>query len=131
MQFDHEDVSVDLGGLLASGIYFLLWRGEVMYVGQTKTMFIRLYAHCSGRKKRRMKLGGRMILGVVFDGIRMIPLPPSDLDRVEREMIEWYQPKYNDRMRSGPKLSIEDLMAAIKMSEAPAPSEPVSFIRRR
>ncbi len=93
--FMEQDGFFDVSDLLRSGIYALTWRGEVVYVGQTVRLFQRLYAHAMGRLKRKVTMGRKTIKGSTFDGILILPCAESDLDRLEAEFIQKYQPRYN------------------------------------
>ncbi len=64
------------------GIYLLLYRGKVVYVGKSAcNLFARLGRH--SRDKR-------------FDAIQWAPIEDEyDLDAVEREMIKELRPVYN------------------------------------
>lgn len=68
------------------GIYFLLNRGEVVYVGQSACdVFHRLYKH---------KLDGK-----VFDAYTFIPCSASMLDELESKYIVAMMPMYNHSIR--------------------------------
>jgi hypothetical protein len=65
-----------------AGVYMLLLRGEVVYVGQSEDLFSRIGHHFRERDK-------------VFDGCRYTPLPLTDLDAAETALIAQFRPRYN------------------------------------
>lgn len=70
------------------GIYFLLLRGEVIYIGKTTTLFVRMAAHDKGQ--------------IEFDTIWFMPLDPVDIDDYECEFIARYQPRENINLTKKP-----------------------------
>lgn len=86
--------------ILRSGVYALVAKGRVIYVGKSKAMIGRIDAHRKAWSQKRRKgeswvteaLG---IPGLLFDEIHIRPCPIHDLDRLEREMIDRYRPHYN------------------------------------
>lgn len=84
-----HDASVILGG----GVYALCFRGRVIYVGQSKACIARIATHRAQRGKKTMPW--LPIKGMLFDEIHIFPCGPDTRDRVEREMIDRYRPKYN------------------------------------
>ena len=71
-----------------SGIYFLISKEKIRYVGQTKNLFDRL---------RRHFLNGRK-----FDSFAFIPCPHEQLDELEEAYILITLPEENDRL--GPSI---------------------------
>jgi hypothetical protein len=67
---------------LGSGVYFLLRRGEVVYVGQAVCVARRIGAHI-GEKD--------------FDAAIYIPCDRGDLDRIEQQFITEMNPLFNRR----------------------------------
>lgn len=63
------------------GVYLLKQKGEVVYVGMTKSLFGRMEKHVRGDFK--------------FDEISFIRAPRSEVDLLETELIGRYLPKYN------------------------------------
>lgn len=94
---------VEVSEILRSGVYALLHRGQVIYIGKSKSMLSRIYSH---RNLHNSKAKGRdvpwwiasMLPGIQFDEIHVRPCLLEALDALEREMIELYRPKYNIRM---------------------------------
>lgn len=65
-----------------SGIYFLIWANEIVYVGQSANIPERLLTHVKDGEKQ-------------FDSFSYIIVPPQDLDYLEAEYIIRLSPKYN------------------------------------
>lgn len=103
--------------LLHCAVYALVRRGIVVYVGQSKTMYKRIYQHCMTRRKSQTlnaMYGPSIHKGMAFDDIWIRPCMLGELDRLEVEMIRKYQPKYNVRMKEiPPQLDISELLKAI------------------
>jgi hypothetical protein len=68
------------------GVYFLCHEGEVVYVGQGKSVFGRMGAHIGDK---------------TFDSVFFVRVPKSDLDYVEGRLIRVLEPKYNGRSKNG------------------------------
>lgn len=85
------DVSVLSRGV----VYLLLWKGEVVYVGQSQKGYSRIASHYHAKARKLVKLGKKTIKGPVFDQVLVKQVSLSDLDRVETELIEKYLPLYN------------------------------------
>jgi len=71
-----------LEDLMRSGVYFLFHNGELVYIGQTKTIKWRLDQHLAERRKD-------------FDAIAFIPCGLDRLLEIEAFYIKRYAPKYN------------------------------------
>jgi excinuclease UvrABC nuclease subunit len=114
-----EDGFADFSVLLHCAVYALVRRGVVVYVGQSKSTGERLVTHIRGRKKSTVKRTGyfgsnRMVSGFTFDQIWVRPCMLSELDTVEKEMIQKYQPKYNARLKgSAPPIALADLLQSL------------------
>lgn len=93
----------DISRVLRSGVYILAHKGVVIYVGQSKGMLSRIYAHRSmwGRKQRAKPAPEWMpIKGILFDEVFVCPCPLDKLDQFEIEMINLYKPKFNTRLKA-------------------------------
>lgn len=64
------------------GIYFLVKRGRVVYVGQSVSVLPRLVSHFHGKEKE-------------FDRILFIQVPSEHLNKVEAAFIRHIDPEYN------------------------------------
>lgn len=71
-----------------SGIYFLVLKNAVIYIGQTKKKVVdRIY----------MELGNRSNHSNCkpFDSVYFIPFEPNELNNIEKEFIQLFLPKFN------------------------------------
>jgi hypothetical protein len=87
-----------VGEILHSGVYALVWRGQVVYIGKSKKMLARIYTHklMVGKSKSMFTSA----VGVRFDDIFVCPCPIEKLDELEKEMINLYKPRYNIHLKS-------------------------------
>lgn len=119
---------VDISAVMRSGIYFLLWKGKVIYVGQSVKLYQRIASHLHSRAKdRKVMLSKRVIRGVVFDQIYVMPCALSDIDRLEKHYINEYQPLYNEKGKVAPAIGLGDLLKNLVISGPPVEAP----IRRR
>lgn len=102
---------VNVSEVLRSGVYALVHRGEVVYVGKAKAMLTRVYSHRRAwgdkRQKARELPSWFPIKGIMFDEVWVQPVALADLDRVEREMIARYRPRHNILLK--PKAQLPSL----------------------
>jgi excinuclease UvrABC nuclease subunit len=88
------------GQILRSGVYILVHRGVIVYIGKSKSMLGRIYAHRSmwGTKaKRRVDY---LPKGILFDDVFIRPCPVDLLDELEFEMINIYKPRLNIKLKT-------------------------------
>ena len=84
---EYQQSDVIAGQVPAStscGVYFLLRHSEIVYVGQSVDVFLRLSKH---RREGRD-----------FDAFNFLPCAKEDLDRIEKMYIEAFMPKWNLRI---------------------------------
>ena len=67
------------------GVYFLIRRSEVVYVGQSVNVFARLAQHLKGRR-------------ITFDSFNVVPCKAEDLDSAEAHYIAALVPRNNRSM---------------------------------
>jgi excinuclease UvrABC nuclease subunit len=110
---------VNYSALLHCGVYALVKRKEVVYIGQSKSIGERLRTHWRQRKGGSRKVGfaKRVMVGIAFDEIWVQACMLGELDTLEAAMIKKYQPKFNVR-HMPPKPSI-DLQMLIEMMPSP------------
>lgn len=63
-------------------VYLLLDKGEVVYVGMSRSHITRLYQHRSRSEK-------------IFDSVAMIACSAEDVAKLERQLIAMLSPRYN------------------------------------
>lgn len=94
----------DVTPILRAGVYALVAKGVVIYVGQAKALHNRITTHRqqAARGARGQKLPEWLpIRGFVFDEIHVRACRVEDLDRIEAEMINRYKPRYNQSLKRG------------------------------
>ena len=105
---------MELGGftnvsdILRSGVYALLLKGTVVYVGKSKNLYSRIYTHRSlyNKKRRGAALPEWMpVKAMKFDEVHIRPCHVDLLDKLEYEMINLYKPKYNSALKNGLKIA--------------------------
>jgi hypothetical protein len=103
----------EISGLLHCAVYALVHRREVVYVGQTRQPWIRLYAHVNARGKAgQLKAGYRTVKhGVKFDQLFIRSCMLAELDQLELDMIAKYRPKHN--VKGVPKATPQEMEALI------------------
>jgi len=88
---------VNVSEVLRSGVYALVYRGEVVYIGQSRAMIVRVYSHRS--LARRQAPPWSPIKGVVFDEVHVMPCPVAQLDELEYDLINLYKPRGNTNLK--------------------------------
>lgn len=68
------------------GIYFLMLKGEVVYVGQSVNVYGRIESHLPSSRKTPTKQ---------FDGVRVLPCDESMLNELEHRFIAMFRPAQN------------------------------------
>jgi len=69
------------------GIYFLVWRGQIMYIGQSVNPYVRIATHAKD--------------GKAFTRAYFLPVPRGELDAVEGALIRALKPRLNGRGANG------------------------------
>lgn len=82
---------IEIDTLELRGIYFLVHKGEVVYVGQSQNIYARIQAHKTENKKKF----DRIFVSVVKD-------PFIDLSVIEKHFILKLKPKYNYETKKKP-----------------------------
>ena len=81
------------------GVYCLLLRGEVVYVGQSVSVYRRLAQHHGSAKQKKnylnTPLGGSHTMHIEFDAVMVKWCSKDRLDLLEEELIRRYRPKHN------------------------------------
>jgi excinuclease UvrABC nuclease subunit len=110
---------LDMSVLLDSGIYVLLDRGRVVYIGQSKLMLRRMYEHALAKGKLARWAPGRGKVRFRFDEVFVRPCQIHELDRLEAELIAQYAPKYNLIPKAGAPMPevIREMIAAVPPAE--------------
>ena len=104
---------IDISKLLHCGVYVLLRRGEVVYVGKSTKPLKRLVTHMRNRNREIEDRVGPTLngKGINFDGIWFLPCMLGQLATLELYFIRKYLPKYNIQGR--PPMPIPDDIKAL------------------
>lgn len=90
--------------LQPSGIYFLLLKGEVQYIGKSTNVAARLSAHRSNLIRHRRGLPPKMtdVVGPVnFDEVRVLFADRDRLDALEIQWVQQFNPPCNTQLNRG------------------------------
>lgn len=90
-----------------SGVYMLLWRGQVVYVGQSIQMWARVNSHWNNLvrvRKGKRPYGNNLTaaLQIEFDEVKLVYCPKQNLDAMEQSLIQKYLPKHNTNLKREP-----------------------------
>ena len=105
----------EVSPILKAGVYALVKNGVVIYVGKSRQVYARLYAHRStAGRAARAKLNGKPspiptwlpAKGFVFDQVFVRPCTLDQLDSLERDMINLYKPRYNESLKTSRPVSV-------------------------
>jgi excinuclease UvrABC nuclease subunit len=102
MVVDKMEQFIDVSVMLRPGVYALVKRGVVIYVGKAKQLYSRIYTHrnVAGRAAKGQKIPTWMpVKGFVFDEVWVRPCRVEDLERLETEMINLYKPRFNESLK--------------------------------
>lgn len=117
--------------LLRSGIYILVKRGVVIYVGKSKTLYSRIYTHkhfANRGAKGKAIPSWLPVKGMQFDEVHIKYVHVDQLDAEEAAAINKYKPHYNTNLKNGLKvrapitLVISGVTLALNGSPPPAPT---------
>lgn len=121
----------DVSRILQGGVYALVHRGIVVYVGKSKVMLGRVCRHRETWGKKSTKaVGLKPIKGILFDAVWIRPCGLDTIDELESAMINLYKPRYNSLLRNGLPVDISSLVAGLVQGKVSAP-KPEGTIRRR
>ena len=115
----------DVSTLLRSGIYALCKRGVVIYVGKSKSLYSRIYTHkhFANRGAKGRKVPDWLpVKGIQFDEVFIRPCSLEALDALEYEMINLYQPHYNQSLKNNLTVDLTRLtVAGVQLNLASPP----------
>jgi len=97
-----EHQFMDISKLMHCGVYALVRKGQVVYVGKSKEPLRRIFRHVSNRGK---PMGQRLFggytspaqdgKGITFDTIWFLPCMLGQLGTLEVHFIKMFMPKHN------------------------------------
>lgn len=131
---------VNFGGARCCAVYALLARGEVIYVGQSKNVYCRIAQHVVRRDGP--KYSAPRVTGAVksvkydFDQVFVRFCAKEELDKLELELIDKFNPKYNvigrRQVEGIPRVNIRELTEKLGFQwNQQLPSSSPSTRRRR
>lgn len=102
---------LNISKLMHCGVYALLKKGEVIYIGKSKQPMMRIYTHIRNRGRKvgmnpgfgnavGPAIGGK---GIAFDSIWFLPCMLGQLGTLEIHFIKMYKPKHNVKHNPEPK----------------------------
>lgn len=94
---------LDASQMLQGGVYVLLHRREIVYIGKAKSFLSRIYTHRStwSRVRKGDKIASWLpTKGIMFDQFFLRPCRPEIADELERSLIALHNPKYNTQLRT-------------------------------
>ena len=134
------DGFVDVSQVLRAGIYLLCHRGQVVYVGKSKSMYSRIYTHRNQwNNAKRGKAGPawlpNSVKGILFDEVHIQSCMLEECDRLEAAAIARFQPKYNTLLKPSPNFNrhtkLPDLVInGIRVPLGPAIASAPALVRR-
>jgi GIY-YIG catalytic domain len=120
-----------------NAIYCLVWKGEVVFVGRSKSVYWRFAHHRNdlvrkdGAKNSRFYFtAGSYRKEVPFDDIWILFCEPEDLVRLELKYIDLFRPRYNPVLTPLPNLKV-DIKALAAQLNWGGQGPKVESIRRR
>lgn len=125
---------LDVSRILQGGVYALVHREVVVYVGKSKVMLGRVYSHrVAWGKKSTKAIGLKPTKGILFDAVWIRPCALDQIDELESAMINLYKPRYNSLLRNGLPVDISALIAGLVQGRVSSPGalKPEGTIRRR
>lgn len=121
----------EVSPILRSGIYALVQKGSIVYIGKAKCILNRAYTHRSNwvrtRKGQAIPEWLQTQKGILFDELHVYPCPDHLLDAEERRLIDIYRPvlnkllKSNEYMTREVSVSIKGLAFTLNEVRAPGP----------
>jgi len=76
-------------------VYCLVYKGKVMYVGQSSQPLSRFYQHVKTKKMMKTPFGPRVVKAIPFDDMWVKPCMAWEIDAEEIRLIHKYRPKFN------------------------------------
>lgn len=100
--------------LFGPGVYALLNKGVVVYIGQSKVLLRRIYEHANRWNRAKLEGMKRSKIAVIrgekiipFDGIWAQPCKLGELSKLEAEMVAKYKPKHNVLLQPQPAFTLK------------------------
>ena len=85
-----------------TGVYLLVWKGEVLYVGKSLNIFHRIGQHVTAMRRHKKGLlrykSKEEVPFIEFDRIMVKWVPLAEIDREELKLIQRFLPEHNVKM---------------------------------
>lgn len=94
---------LEISPVLKAGVYALVAKGVVIYIGKSKTLYSRIYTHrqnWSRARSGKLPPAWMTVRGFLFDQVFIRPCHVDRLDELEAEMINKYKPRYNVNLKT-------------------------------
>lgn len=92
---------LNIGSVLKSGVYVLVWRNDVVYVARSHCMLMALAAHRTASNGPALP-DWFPIKGIQYEDAYIYPLAWDRTESLMQELIATYKPRYNERTPSPP-----------------------------
>ncbi len=107
-----------------TGVYVLIGKGEVLYVGKSLNLFHRIGQHVTAMRRHKKGLlrykGKEDTPFIEFDQIMVKWVPIHQIDAEELKLIQRFLPEYNEKM-CRPNIDVSNIPGVAKLiREAPA-----------
>ena len=124
--------TVSFKALMHCGVYALVRLGEVVYVGKTKRVYVRLYTHCNSRGKTNEWYNAKknQSKGIDFDDVWIWPCMLGQMDALEVALIKQYKPRYNVTHNDKIQEHVKELFKSLTPELPPLEDRPKVYIRR-
>lgn len=123
------DQFFELKNVFGPGVYALYWYDELVYIGRAKRLFTRIYAHRAllerSRKGPLPNFGPyRKEMVVKFNRVFIRPCKLTEVEELERQLIQELNPKRNIKLKTKPKLAPIELNIGGHMIQVGGPQRP-------
>ena len=106
---------IEITEVLRQGVYLLVHRDAIVYVGKAKVMLGRLYTHRVkwGSRSRKAVTATQSAKGILFDRVFVRPCRSDEIDDLEAALIAQHRPRYNLQLKSAIPSDMEGIVARI------------------
>jgi hypothetical protein len=101
-----------------TGVYVLMWKGEVLYVGKSLNIFHRIGQHVTAMRRHKKGLlrykSKEEVPFIEFDKIMVKWVPISRIDAEELKLIQRFLPEHNVKMNRV-NIDVSDIPGVAKL----------------
>ena len=123
-----------IGNATKPCVYCLVYKGKVMYVGQSAKPFARFHQHTITKKSMMTPFGPRVVKKIPFDDVWIRPCMSCDMDALEVRLIQKYRPQFNIKHNEDlvEKVDFKELIRSLVPAKASVTVHPtIGHINRR